>query len=659
MFTKSSRSVIKRFFLIVVLAVEIVGLPPIALVHAASRSVTTTNDSGVRTSNGTFHAGEEYTILDGFQVSGRDLLDVNGNSFVMRGINYPHNWYPDETGSFADIKAEGANTVRVVLSSGKIWPKNSAVDVANVIDLCKTNKLICVLEVHDTTGYGEDSGAASLAEAVSYWKEIKSVLIGQEAYVIINLGNEPYGNLDAANWVNDTKNAIVEMRNAGFQHMLMVDAPHWGQDWQYVMRDNAADILASDSAGNTVFSIHMYGVFETAADIQSYVLTFMNAGLPLVIGEFGWDHSDGDPDEDAIMAIAEANGIGYLGWMWSGGGYLDMVTDFDPAQMTSWGTRIISGANGIVKTSCEASVYGSGPNPKICSITRADSNPNNTASVRFTVKFSEPVTGVDSGDFSLTSSGVVGAWISTVSGANSTYTVTVQTGSGSGTIRLNVVDDDSILDTSDHPLGGTGQGNGSYTSGQTYTISDYTFTDVPDSYWAWNYIERLYDAGITSGCNSTPLQYCPETIVTRDQMAVFLLRGKHTSSYAPPTAAGVFEDVPTDYWAADWIEQLAVEGITSGCNTSPKQYCPTTPVTRDQMAVFLLKAKHGSNYAPPAATGVFEDVPASYWAASWIEQLAAEGVTSGCSVTPKLYCPNTPVTRDQMAVFLVRNFNLP
>src|SRR6185295_11107085 len=160
----------------------------------------------------------------GFQVSGRFLLDANGNNFIMRGINVPHNWWPAETSSsFQNIKAKGANTVRVVLSSGQSWDKNSASDVANVISLCKANKLVCVLEVHDTTGYGEDSSAASLPQAVSYWKEIKSVLVGQEAYVIINIGNEPYGNINAVNWVNATKNAIAAMRSAGFEHMLMVD----------------------------------------------------------------------------------------------------------------------------------------------------------------------------------------------------------------------------------------------------------------------------------------------------------------------------------------------------------------------------------------------------------------------------------------------------
>jgi hypothetical protein len=357
----------------------------------------------------------------------------------------------------------------VVLSTGKLWPKNSAADVANVISLCKTNKLICVLEVHDTTGYG-DTTAATLAEAVNYWKDIKSILIGQEAYVIINIGNEPYGNTNVTSWVNDTKNAIAEMRNAGFHHMLMVDAPNWGQDWQFVMRDNAASILASDPDGNTVFSIHMYGVFDTPAKVQNYISTFVNAGLPLVVGEFGDQHTDGNPDEDAIMATAETYGIGYIGWSWSGntGGLLDMVVNFDPSQMTAWGTRIFKGANGIVKTSCEASVYGSGPNPKVCSITRADSSPTNAANVSFLVKFSETVTGFGSDDLSLV--GVSAASIVSIQGTGDAYTVMVNTGFCSGTIHLNLVDNNTIIDSDGNPLGGVNVGDGDFTSGETYTI---------------------------------------------------------------------------------------------------------------------------------------------------------------------------------------------
>ena len=189
-------------------------------------------------------------------------------------------------------------------------------------------------------------------------------------------------------------------------------------------------------------------------------------------------------------------------------------------------------------------------------------------------------------------------------------------------------------------------------------ISGTIFSDVPYAYWARIAIESLYNSGITAGCSTVPLNYCPEGIVTRSQMAIFLLRGKYGSIYQPPAVGSStgFTDVPLTHWAAAWIKQLAAEGITSGCGAD--KFCPELPVTRDQMAIFLLRAKHGSTYAPPPATGtMFVDVPPSFWAVKWIEQLAIEGITSGCSVG--YYCPATPVTRAEMAVFLVRVFNLP
>jgi hypothetical protein len=77
------------------------------------------------------------------------------------------------------------------------------------------------------------------------------------------------------------------------------------------------------------------------------------------------------------------------------------------------------------------------------------------------------------------------------------------------------------------------------------------------------------------------------------------------------------------------------------------------------MAVFLLKAKYGTGYIPPKAAGIFTDVSVSYWAAPWIEKLAVDGVSYGCTVTPRKYCPTMTVTREQMSVFLVKNFGLP
>ena len=185
------------------------------------------------------------------------------------------------------------------------------------------------------------------------------------------------------------------------------------------------------------------------------------------------------------------------------------------------------------------------------------------------------------------------------------------------------------------------------------------FADVPTGYWAGAFVERLYAAGITGGCATGPLRYCPDDTVTRAQMAIFLLKGIHTSIYIPPDVTGStgFVDVPANYWAAAFIKQLAAEGITSGCGGG--YYCPENPVTRAQMAVFLLKSKHDTGYVPPAVgsgTG-FGDVPAGYWAAAFIKQLVGEGITAGCGNGN--YCPEAPVTRAQMAVFLVKTFGLP
>ncbi|MET0134091.1 MAG: cellulase family glycosylhydrolase [Kibdelosporangium sp.] len=301
----------------------------------------------------------------GFSISGGKLLDANGNAFVLRGVNHPHAWYTNRTQqALPDIKALGANSVRVVLSSGDQWTRTEAAEVSTIISQCRANRLICVLEVHDTTGYGEQSAAVSLARAVDYWLSIKSAVVGQEAYVIVNIGNEPYGNTNATGWIADTTGAIQRLRSNGFTHTLMVDAPNWGQDWSFTMRDNAAAVFQADSLRNTLFSVHMYGVFDTAAEVSAYLNRFVSAGLPIAVGEFGDNHSDGNPDEDAIMATTQSLGLGYLGWSWSGNGggveYLDMTTNFNAASLTSWGQRFFNGANGIKATSREASVFGGG-----------------------------------------------------------------------------------------------------------------------------------------------------------------------------------------------------------------------------------------------------------------------------------------------------------
>ncbi|MFE7834556.1 cellulase family glycosylhydrolase [Streptomyces sp. NPDC057474] len=299
----------------------------------------------------------------GLHIGDGRLLEGNGNDFVMRGVNHAHTWYPGETQSLADIKALGANTVRVVLSDGHRWTRNSPADVANVVAQCKANRLICVLEVHDTTGYGEEAAAGTLDHAADYWIGLKGVLAGEENYVIVNIGNEPWGNTNPEGWTAPTIAAVQKLRAAGFEHTIMVDAPNWGQDWQGVMRANARSVYDADTTGNLIFSIHMYSVFDTAAEITDYLGAFANAGLPILIGEFGGPADQwGDPDEDTMMATAEQLDLGYLAWSWSGNTdpILDLSIGFDPTQLSAWGQRIFNGADGIAQTAEEATIFGGG-----------------------------------------------------------------------------------------------------------------------------------------------------------------------------------------------------------------------------------------------------------------------------------------------------------
>jgi hypothetical protein len=169
------------------------------------------------------------------------------------------------------------------------------------------------------------------------------------------------------------------------------------------------------------------------------------------------------------------------------------------------------------------------------------------------------------------------------------------------------------------------------------------FDDCQEDYWAEDFINTLYYSGITSGCSADPPQFCPETPITRGQMAVFI----ETSLRRPPnTCTGRFTDVPIGNPFCGFIERMADDGITAGCGGN--NFCPDAPVTRGQMAVFILAALGNSSLG---CTGKFTDVPASNGFCGFIERLADDGITGGCG--PGVFCPGNPVTRAEMAVFLV------
>lgn len=181
----------------------------------------------------------------------------------------------------------------------------------------------------------------------------------------------------------------------------------------------------------------------------------------------------------------------------------------------------------------------------------------------------------------------------------------------------------------------------------------YEFLDVLPGDQFHDSIMAVARARLTAGCGDG--NYCPLAPVSRSQAAVLIEKELHGPDFPyPPPGTSLLDVAPCDP-AAQFIDEFLAEGITAGCG--PTLYCPGSPVTRAQIAVFLLLAEHGPGYAPPAATGnVFQDVHPGDFAADFIEQLAHEGVTSGCGGGN--YCSGASVSRGQVAALLARIFAL-
>ncbi len=163
------------------------------------------------------------------------------------------------------------------------------------------------------------------------------------------------------------------------------------------------------------------------------------------------------------------------------------------------------------------------------------------------------------------------------------------------------------------------------------------FTDIAGTAFR-DEIEWLADEGITAGCGGG--RFCPNGLVTRAQMATFLVR----SLDLPRSTVDHFTDDDASLHEAN-INALAAAGLTAGCGATT--FCPTGRVTRAQMATFLGRAAS----LPATVSDYFVDDERSTHEAR-INGLAAAGITGGCGT--HAYCPGGIVTRGQMAAFLYR-----
>ncbi len=207
-----------------------------------------------------------------------------------------------------------------------------------------------------------------------------------------------------------------------------------------------------------------------------------------------------------------------------------------------------------------------------------------------------------------------------------------------------------------------------------------SFDDVSPSFWAYRYIESMFHHGVTTGCDAD--SYCPGAAVSRTNMALFLGRGLRGDSNFPATGwvpgmgsfncsaggASVFADVAPTNWSCGAVHYIASRQVTLGCGGG--NFCPYTPVSRWQMALFLARAMTGADAFPVSGSipgmgsfncssggqSVFSDISPTDYACAAIHFLASQGVTTGCA--PGQYCPSATVNRSQMAAFVSRAFGL-
>ncbi len=149
------------------------------------------------------------------------------------------------------------------------------------------------------------------------------------------------------------------------------------------------------------------------------------------------------------------------------------------------------------------------------------------------------------------------------------------------------------------------------------------FSDVPVGAFGFQWIQKLYEMGITTGCGNN--DFCPNSLLTRDQLAIFLVRGRvgATTVFQYP-GSPYFTDVPSTYFAFPWIQRLAEDKITAGCG--PSLYCPQETVTRGQMSILLVRAL--LNLLLPAPSPIITQVSPSVISQGQTETVTITGMNT-------------------------------
>lgn len=269
-----------------------------------------------------------YNTGTGFFVKNGKIYDPSGSEFIPMGYNTSAFWAGNETckqnNMSVHIPNSGANAVRIVSQTEGAFGWNANPEAQrDLVDRAVQSKLVPMLEMHDAT-----CDNAEFETIVNYWTSEKMVRLCQdyEQYLWVNIANE-HNFSDFEEWRDSYKAVIQQFRNAGIKNPIVIDAgKNCGQNPE-MFKTYGLEVLESDPEQNVIFSIHLYGFWKsedkTFSDwtppftVEADLPAMKNAGLPLIVGEFGWDAPEGGAGNysaEKILSTCRENGIGWFFW---------------------------------------------------------------------------------------------------------------------------------------------------------------------------------------------------------------------------------------------------------------------------------------------------------------------------------------------------------
>ena len=290
--------------------------------------------------------------------SGRDIYTACGEKVVFRGINEMMIWSNNRTGTtiLPEIAKTGANSVRLVWNIS-----GSTTELDQLIDNCIKNNMIPIPELHDATG-----DFSKFQSCLDYWKkpEVAAVIQKHKKWVIVNIANEVGGGSESdTQYENYYKDAISQLRNAGYDMPLVIDAAGWGNTEKYVV-NTCTNLYNSDIKKNLIFSVHTYwaGTNQTTR-LDKLISDMKTKNLPLIIGE-GPQKAASPSSCTALfpyiylMDKCQSEGIGWLSWSWGAvdngdcnapNSIFDMTTDGKFTGLNDFGKELCTTAASSIK----------------------------------------------------------------------------------------------------------------------------------------------------------------------------------------------------------------------------------------------------------------------------------------------------------------------